>query len=294
MVNFSSFSRVLHKLIPFLLSWVLVGCSSLLYYPRQDLLYDPQKLNLTPQDIWVKDGGYSIHAWLFNPTPSSSLSQQKDVTNSTQPTKGTFVFFHGNAENLTSHYLSLVWLLDYNYSFIIFDYPGYGQSAGKPSPESTVEAGKLVLKWVHQKIDSRPLIVYGQSLGGIISLRTVQEVKDQIPFKKVIIDSSFNSYQKIGRRVLSRAWITWLFQPLAYVLLSDQHAPKNLLSLTPIPLLFIHGDADKTVDSIFSEEMYKEAIEPKELWMIPKGFHGGTFYVNKGAYRAKLIEYVEK
>lgn len=51
---------------------------------------------------------------------------------------------------------------------------------------------------------------------------------------------------------------------------------------------------DKTVDSIFSEEMYKEALDPKALWVIPKGFHGGTFYVNKGAYRAKLIEFVEK
>lgn len=288
MENSNFFTKLIFLLIPFSLSCFLIGCSSLFYYPRQDLLYDPKNLDLTPQDIWMKESNQSIHAWLFKPEP------QNDVKGIAQPSKGTFVFFHGNAENLTSHYLSLVWLLDYNYSFIIFDYPGYGQSAGKPSPESTVEAGKLVLKWVHQNIDSRPLIVYGQSLGGIVSLKAVQEMKDQVPIKKFIIDSSFNSYQKIGRRALSRSWITWLFQPLSYLLLSDQYAPKNLSSLTPISLLFIHGDADKTVDSIFSEEMYREAADPKTLWIIPKGFHGGTFYVNKGAYRAKLIEFVEQ
>jgi len=283
----------------------VIGCSSLFYYPRHDLLYNPQKLNLMPEDIWIKQDGMQIHAWLFKPQPQDKQNaqgiqgalsaQDKPVTkeNEAQSTKGTFVFFHGNAENLTSHYLSLVWLLDYNYSFIIFDYPGYGQSEGTPTPESTVKAGKLVLEWVHKNLDSRPLYVYGQSLGGIISLRTVQDLKGQVPVKKLIVDSSFNSYQKIGRRALSRSWITWLFQPLAYILLSDNYAPNKLSMLSPIPLLFIHGDDDRTVESIFSKEMYSEALEPKTLWIIPKSFHGGTFYVNKGEYRAKLIDHLE-
>jgi len=265
-----------------------IGCTSLFYYPKQELLYDPQKLNLTPQDIWINEDGYQIHAWLFN--PQSNSGDKSDILKS----KGTFVFFHGNAENLTSHYLSLVWLLDYNYSFLIFDYPGYGQSVGTPTPESTVKSGKLALKWASKNLDSKPLYVYAQSLGGIIALRAVQELKDQIPIKMFIIDSSFNSYQKIGRRALSRSWITWLFQPLAYLLLSDQFAPAKLSTLSPLPLLFIHGDADRTVESQFSKEMFEEALEPKSLWIIPKGYHGGSFYINKGEYRAKLIEFLEK
>jgi fermentation-respiration switch protein FrsA (DUF1100 family) len=261
-------------------SFFTTGCSSLFYYPKQDLLYDPSKLNLNPKDLWIKDANYQIHAWHFKNENSQS--------------KGTFVFFHGNAENLTSHYLSLTWLLDYHYDFIIFDYPGYGQSSGEPSPQSTVDSGKLVLNWIHNNIDQRPLIIYGNSLGGIVSLRAVEDLKDQIPIKIFIVDSSFDSYKKIGRRALSRTWITWLFQPLAYLLLNDHFAPSDLSKLAPIPLLFIHGQKDTVVEPIFSEEMYSKAAQPKELWLIPKGTHGSTFYINNGEYRNRLIDFIEK
>jgi hypothetical protein len=278
----NSFWKKFGFFLIFTLSILNIGCSSLFYYPKHELLYDPNQLNLTPQDLWIIDDHSKVHAWYF-----------KSQTNEKKQSKGTFVFFHGNAENLTSHYLSLVWLLDYNYDFIIFDYPGYGQSEGEPTPHSTVDSGKLVLKWVHEKIDPRPLLVYAHSLGGIISLRAIEELNKEIPIKLIIVDSSFNSFKKIGRRVLARSWVTWLFQPLAYILLSDKYAPNDLAQIAPIPILFIHGLKDKTVDSTFSEEMFMESSEPKKLWLIPNGTHGSTFYVNKGEYRSKLVHFIE-
>jgi fermentation-respiration switch protein FrsA (DUF1100 family) len=264
-------------------SALLTGCSSLLYYPQREILYDPAKVNLKPQDVWIKTEHEDIHAWLFK--------ANKDIN---KKSKGTFVFFHGNAENLTSHYLSLAWILEYNYDFLIFDYPGYGQSTGEPSPQSTTNSGRYVLQWVHNQLDSRPLYIYGSSLGGIVSLKVIEDVQKEIPIKMVVIDSSFNSYQKVGRRVLSRTWITWLFQPLAYLLLSDKYAPDQLDKLSPIPILFIHGQKDRTVEPAFSEEMFAEAGDPKDIWRIPKGTHGSTFFINRGEYREKLIQFLEK
>lgn len=265
-----------------MISFLTFGCSSLFYYPKKDLLYDPQQINLNPQDLWIQNDDLKIHAWYF-----------KSKTDFNSESKGTFVFFHGNAENLTSHYLSLIWLLDYNYDFVIFDYPGYGLSNGNPTPSSTVDSGKLVLNWVHKNIDPRPLIIYGQSLGGIISLKSIEESRSQIPLKTIIIDSSFNSYQKIAKQVLSRSWLTWPLQPLAYLLINDTYAPTDLSFISPIPILFIHGQADKTIELIFSEEMFAEAKEPKFFWKIPKGTHGSTFYINNGEYRDKLIQFLK-
>lgn len=272
-----------NQLVLLTMSFILSACSSLFYYPRRDLLYDPARLNLTPSDIWINNKTDKIHAWLFQANEDPK-----------RKSKGTFVFFHGNAENLTSHYLSLVWLLDYNYDFLIFDYPGYGQSSGEPTPQSTTESGQLVLRWVHENLDTRPLYIYGSSLGGIVSLRVTQDLQNEIPIKMMIIDSSFNSYQKIGRRALSRTWVTWLFQPLAYLLLSDKYAPNTLSKLSPIPILFIHGEKDRTVEPIFSKEMFAESANPKDLWLIPNGTHGSTFFINRGEYREKLIQFIEK
>ena len=45
--------------------------------------------------------------------------------------KGLILQYHGNAENLTSHYLSLGWLAHEGFDVFIFDYRGYGRSSGE-------------------------------------------------------------------------------------------------------------------------------------------------------------------
>lgn len=245
-------------------------------------LFDPQKVRMTPEEVEFKsDLGEIIHAWYFSSTAKG-------------PSKGTILFFHGNAENISSHFLMLHWLPAQGYNYLIFDYPGYGDSSGTPTPRNTVAAGRAAVKWIKQEKDTRPLIIYGHSLGGIIALRTVQELKDTQSFQALIIDGSFASYRGMGRYVLRRQWWTWPLQPLTYVLLSDSYAPDNLSGLSPLPILFMHGDADRAVEFQNSEEMFAQAKEPKEFWLVPGGQHGNLFEVNKGELRARFLSFLER
>lgn len=250
-----------------------------MYYPSRDLYYDPSKFGLQPEDVWTEsEKKDKIHGWWF------------EAKNS----KGTIVFFHGNAENLTSHYMQIVWIVEYGYNLLVFDYPGYGLSSGEPDPESCVYSAYSMIDWVQKNKNphNQPLIIYGQSMGGAIALRAALDRKEQVPLHAVVADSAFNTFQGIGRKKLSSYWLTWLIQPLAYVLLSDKWAAKDLENLSPIPTLVIHGQKDPVVEPEFGEKIYSELRDPKEIWRIEDGVHIDVFWRHDKLYRQKFLDWL--
>lgn len=257
----------------------LSGCMSFFYYPSKKNFFDPLRAGLLQEEVdFQTSSGDTVHAWWFR--------------SFVKPSKGTIVFFHGNAENITSHFASLAWIPKEGYSYLIFDYPGYGRSSGTPTPKSTIEAGKAAIDWVHGNKDQGPLIIIGQSLGGNIALKSLLDLNGKFPLKAIVIDCSFPSYQKIAAGKLSQSWITWILQPLAYVLISDEYAPKGIQRLAPTPMLVIHGQKDVTVEPEYGDQIYAMAGEPKQMWKIPDGTHGSTFWSHDRVYQKKLVEYL--
>ncbi|WP_413575422.1 alpha/beta hydrolase [Bdellovibrio sp. HCB290] len=258
----------------------LTACQSVFYYPTDFKYYDPARLNLKYENVRFKTpSGNEVHGWYF-------ASSQKE-------SKGTVLFFHGNAQNISSHFMMFYWLPQEGYNYMIFDYPGYGESPGAPTPENTVESGVAAAAWLRENKDQRPLIIYGQSLGGIIAMQTAIKIKNQQPIRNVVIDGSFSSYKKMGRRVLSRSWWTWWMQPLTYAVLSDAQSPEPIDRISPIPMLFIHGTNDPIIEPASSEEMFAAARDPKQLWLVPNGHHGDLFEVNNREVRQKFLNYLQ-
>ena len=265
------------------MAFATTGCSSLFYFPRiqKHKFFEPEKVPLKYEDVeYQLDDGTGIHGWWF---PSE-----------TTPAKGTVVFFHGNGENLTSHFMSLSWLPPAGYNYFIFDYPGYGVSEGEPTPKNTLETGKKALKWVHVNKDPSPLIVYAQSLGGNIGYRATLDMKDEVPIRNLILDSTFLSYRSIARQKAALSWITWLLQPVAWLVMTDAYAPKELDKRGNIPLLVIHGEADIVIPIVEGEKIFRASPEPKEFWRIPDGRHGDTFWRHEKVYQKKFLEYLDR
>ncbi len=258
----------------------LTACSSFFYYPSRLVFYTPEKVHLQQEDVtFTNADGDSVNAWWFSAK--------------TKVAKGTIVFFHGNAENMTTHFLMLHWVPEAGYNYLIFDYPGYGKSSGKPTQKNTVASGVAAIEWVQKNKDQRPLIVYGQSLGGNVAMRSAELVKNRIPLRNVIIEASFLSYKTVANQVLRRSWITWLLSPLAYVLVGNGGAPDDISTLSPVPMLFIHGDADYVVEVKNSKILFDHAKDPKQLWTVSGGQHGDTYFRDNGKYRALLLNYLE-
>lgn len=264
------------------------GCSSLLYQPSPHQFATSDQIQehfgATPEDVYFPTAnGTQIHGWYFK----HNGKQKKP--------KAVLVFFHGNAQNLSTHFVALMWVLDFDYDFMIFDYEGYWLSKGEPSPENTIEDGKAALRYAVQRNPGVPLVVFGQSLGGAVGLRTAIEMKDQVPIKLVVADSTFLSYEAAGAHVLSHHWLTWLFQPLAYLVLSDKYAPDDRVSeISPIPLIVIHGTNDQTIDFDLGKEIYEKSKEPHLFWPVEGGHHIDSMFRDKGKYRKMLLDEMNK
>ncbi len=269
------------------------GCSSLLYVPTNKVYVRPERLNLNYEEVVLNSQSKKIYGWHFKHAGKG-------------PPKGFILFFHGNGQNRSAHYLALAWILEQGYDYFIFDYQGYGESEGEPSPEGTVKDGLAALNWFTERAKQTPyaevpLHVFAQSLGGPIALRSLEEFqKLGIPgglkqLKFVILESTFLSYQKAASTLLSQRWFTFLFQPFAYLLLSDQWSPKNdLLDLPKARYLVMHGDQDRTVDLKLGQELYAVLPEPKKWLLIEGGGHISTFFIRDGYYRQSVLAILEQ
>lgn len=256
----------------------------MLYHPSNHVFTVPTQFGQAPQELWLAStDNTQIHGLYFT-IPKAQKPQ------------ALIVYFHGNGGNLTGYYPSMLWVLAQRTNFLVFDYHGYGQTEGHPSPENTVEDGKTALRWASARAKELhvPLIVFGQSLGGAISLRTLLDLqKENIKADALIIDSSFLSYKQVAQRVLSHSWITWPVQWLTYLLLSDHYAPGDAIkSLYPLPILVIHGTADATVDYDLGQDLFAKANEPKEFLKIPDGKHIDVFMHDNGDYRSVVFNFL--
>lgn len=261
-----------------LMALFLSGCGHLFYYPTQYLYVDLKKVDPAPEQIEFKNSdGKKLIGWYFK--------------GSDKP-KAIILFFHGNAENISSHFLMLHWILKHGYDYFIFDYPGYGGSEGEPTQKSTTESGQMALEWLAQRSPEVPLVVFGQSLGGNIALYTASQNQGKIPMCLVAVESTFKSYKKVGQRLLAGRWWTWPLQWIPFVTVGESYSATDRIDkISPTPLLVIHGDADRVVPIANGEDVFKAAQDPKEFWKVPQGLHIRAFFGSDGPeFQKRFLE----
>ncbi len=246
----------LSNLFFLLICYLLTSCGGLFYYPDNRLYVDVKKLEIQPQQIELKTtDNKKFFGWYFKASDHPL---------------GKILFFHGNAQNRSSHFYSLYWILKNNYDFFIFDYPGYAESEGTPSQASTTDAGTKALEWLVHTEPTIPFIIFGQSLGGNIALFTAAQNKALVKPCLIAVDSSFKSYRKVAQRVLAKHWLTWPFQGLSYLLVQDSFsADDRITEIAPTPLLVFHSREDPVVAYENGEDIFASALEPKQFFQVP-------------------------
>ena len=107
------------------------------------------------EELWLQaSDGNKIHAWWIPPPAGKP--------------KKAVLYCHGNGGNLSLRFEGVKrWLQLLDVGVLIFDYPGYGKSLGKPSEQSCYASSKASLDWLLQQgFKPSDLIFYGGSLGG--------------------------------------------------------------------------------------------------------------------------------
>jgi len=241
----------------FALPALLGGCvQSMFYYPDRVRYETPAALGLRYEPVqFASADGTRLSGWFI---PAADRADPKQA-------RGTVVHFHGNAQNMSSHWRFVAWLPKQDFNVFVFDYRGYGESEGRPEPRGVFEDSSAALDHVRARADVDPerLLVFGQSLGGTNAIAVLGS-GNRAGVRAAAIESTFHSYSSIANEKL----------PGAGLLVSDEFAASRYVAaISPIPLLLIHGTADAVIPHAHSQRLFADAREPKRLVEVAGAGH---------------------
>ena len=156
----------------------------------------------------------------------------------------TILAFHGNAGNI-GHRLPIARVLanDLHCTTLMLEYRGYGLSTGNPNEKGLTIDAQTGLDYIRQREDLKgnKVVVYGQSLGGAVSIDLVTKNKGTGDIKGLILENTFLSIAKMIPSVMPAAkWLT----PLCH---EHWKSEEKVAQINDIPILFLSGLQDEIV-----------------------------------------------
>src|SRR5665647_1262433 len=175
--------------------WLYISQSHLVFYPEtgREITASPNKVGLAYEDIHLNiSDGISLHGW-YIPAP--------------QP-RGTVLFLHGNAGNISHRLDSVQMFHRLGYSTLIFDYRGYGNSGGTPTEQGTCRDAETAWRYLIEQrhIPSCCIVLFGESLGGAVAAWLAARQKPAA----LVIASGFTSVPDFAQHIYPYLPLRWL------------------------------------------------------------------------------------
>ena len=225
---------------------------SLLYHPDQTIpnpvqfgFEDIESIRIETQD------GYRLLAWWSAP---------KLVSNP------TIVFFHGNAGNIGHRADKIRHFIKAGYGVLIVTYRYNAGAGGVPNETNIYSDARSTMRFITNKLRDRNLIfIYGESLGTGVAV----EMAVESDVSGVILEAPYTSIPDVAQ---AHYW----YLPARYMVL-DKFEILSRIQKIDVPLLIVHGEQDTTIPVSFSQSLYKEALEPKQILIVPDAGHNNLF-----------------
>lgn len=257
----------------------IAGCTGLFFYPMKPWVQNPANQGLDYEDVvLIHENGLRIHGWWL---PARG------------PVKGTVYFLHGNAENISTHMMSVAWLPEAGYQVFMIDYRGYGLSEGKAKLPEIFDDIRLGLDWLHHsgRLGEAPLVVYGQSLGAAMGVKVLAEEGNPARVDCVMLEAVFSGYPGITREIMSRSWLLWPFQWPVAALMPDEWDPVDHVGkLAGTPLLVMHSEDDEIIPMKQGRAVFEAAGEPRAFKALEGRHIAGSRDAGVRRYMRGFIE----
>ncbi|EFL4494673.1 alpha/beta hydrolase [Escherichia fergusonii] len=242
------------------------------YYP-DDKIYGPDPWSAESVEFTAKDGT-RLHGWFI---PSATGPAENAIA--------TVIHAHGNAGNMSAHWPLVSWLPERNFNVFMFDYRGFGKSKGRPSQAGLLDDTQSAINVVRHRSDVNPqrLVLFGQSIGGANMVSALGN-GDREGIRAVILDSTFASYSSIANQMIPGS---------GFFMDDSYNAERFIAEVSPIPVLIIHGKADRVIPWEQSERLYDLTREPKQKIILPDGEHIDAFSERHGGvYRDQMVNFI--
>ena len=240
-----------------------------LYFYQPNLLYFPdmptREIQATPEDIGLD----------YKPlTLTTADDEQLDAWFiPAEAARGTLLFCHGNAGNISHRLDAIRFFHDLGLSLLIFDYRGFGQSTGRPSEKGTYRDVDAAWQYLVEQrgISPEHIILLGRSLGAAIAA----DLASRQAAAGVILESGFTSVPDVAATLYPWLPVRWL----------SRYRYNTLKKMAAIhsPLLVVHSRDDEIIPFSNGEQLYAAANEPKQFLEL-RGGHNDGFVVSENSY----------
>jgi len=237
-----------------------------LFYPQTRFDMHPSDWRLHYEDVaFTAEDRIRLHGWFF------PLEGDRPV----------LLFCHGNAGNISHRIENVALLLEQNLQVFIFDYRGYGKSAGSPSEKGIYRDGLAACDFlVKQKfIAPERILVFGRSLGAAVAVEIALHRK----VGALILESAFTSSREMAKTM-------FLFRPFAFLLPLHYNNLEKIPRIS-VPKLIIHGEKDEIVPFSMGQKLYQSSRAPKKFLPVKAASHNDTYVVGGRSYFEALASF---
>lgn len=217
------------------------------------------------------------------------------------------LLFHGIVDNRAEMAAYADFLLRAGYGTVLMDAREQGASGGTLATFGWKERWdtKAIIDTLYASDEPRNVFELGESMGGAIAL---QSAAIDLRIRAVVAEASFSSLREVsydyaGLDVSSLLGKT-LFRPASYLALRSAEeeggfrasdvSPEKAVSERALPVLLICGTSDRIIPCRHSQQIFRAAIGPKELWVVPGAGHTGAFGTEPAEFERRVLAFFTK
>uniref|UniRef100_A0A8C7LP29 Lysophosphatidylserine lipase ABHD12 n=1 Tax=Oncorhynchus mykiss TaxID=8022 RepID=A0A8C7LP29_ONCMY len=179
--------------------------------------------------------------------------------------------------------------------------PGWGDSDGSPSESGMTSDALFLYQWMKERVGSKPLNVWGHSLGTGVATNLVRRLCDRgTPPNSLVLESPFTNIREEAKsHPFSMVYrylpgFEWFF--LDTISANDiRFASDENVDHISCPLLILHAEDDSVVPFHLGKKLYNIASQSKslsghKLQFIP--FPVSLAYKHKFIYRSPELPHI--
>lgn len=241
------------------------------------------------REVWCRsEDGLRLHATYFPREKTDKL----------------VICFHGYTSEGMSDYTALSgYYLKHGFGMLLVDERAHGKSEGTYIGFGCLDR-KDALKWIEWAVGECgrqvQILLHGTSMGGAtVLMASGLKLPEQI--KGIISDCGFTSPKYVFTHVMRSMYHLPAF-PLIEIAdfvnrkkagygMDECNAAREVRKAT-VPILMIHGSADRFVPSSMCEEIYENCSSPKKKLIVEGAAHAESYYKDTTAYENALNEFI--
>jgi hypothetical protein len=240
--------------------------------------------------------GVILRGWLVRPLEAASVGNE--------PLDWVIVL-HGIADNRIGVMGHAKFLLRAGYGVVLMDSRAHGESGGTMTTLGLKEREdvRAIITTLESRESVRCVFALGVSMGAAIALQAAAE---DPRISGVIAEASFRSLREVSYDYAGLHLSPWLaripFRPALEAGLVaiqresgfgvDAVSPERSVSERAFPILLIADGNDRTVPLRHAEAIYKTAIGPKRIWIVPSAPHAAGLGAAPEEYKSRCLDFL--